>query len=216
MGKVMGRNFKPAAAGFTLVELLVVVAIVLIIVSGIVTVGGTVRTQGKIHNTESTIQMLESALTEYINYKKTSYPGSCGDVDYSFVTLENLTGVSVGSGYPVDHALGSPNWGTFGGSDLNRLLAARSSIEILYYWLDAVPDCQKYLSRIAEEFKTNEDGDSLGVNDVLVPLIEINDAWQRPIRYKVLSGEDFPELISAGPDGLFYTADDIISTEMQL
>ncbi|MBN2376727.1 MAG: prepilin-type N-terminal cleavage/methylation domain-containing protein [Sedimentisphaerales bacterium] len=214
MGKVLGRKFKLAAAGFTLVELLVVVAIVLIIVSGIVTVGGTVRTQAKIRNTESTIRLLESALTEYNNYKS-SFPPGCGDEQYDFVTIvQDRTGYF---GEEGDHAIAPDTWGTFAGVDLNRLLAARASVEILYFFLDQVPDCQKYLSRIAEEYKTNEDGDSLKVNDVFVPLIEVNDAWQRPIRYKVfLTGEDFPELISAGPDGLFYTADDIISTEMQL
>ena len=215
MGKVLDRKFKAAAAGFTLVELLVVVAIVLIIVSGIVTVGGTVRTQGKIRNTESTIRLLESALTDYHNYKKSGFPGSCGE-DFSFATLEIITGYG---GNPVNHALGSPNWdgwGSLGVVDQNRLLAARSSIEILYFMLDTVPDCQKYLSRIAEDFKTNEDGDFLDVNNDAVPLIEVNDAWQRPLRYKTISGEDFPELISAGPDGRFNTVDDIISTEMQL
>ncbi len=223
MGKVLVRKFNAAAAGFTLIELLVVVAIVLIIVSGIVTVGGAMRTQAKIQNTESTIRMLESALTDYHNYKS-GFPGSCGELNIIFDIVETQTGFAVGSGNPGTHATAPDAWGSFVGNDLNRLLAARASIEILYFMLDQVPDCQRYLAKISEEFKTNEDNDSLIVHqgsdpskDMLVPLIEVNDAWQRPIRYETFSsGEDFPELISAGPDGLFNTADDIISTEIQL
>ena len=219
MGKVLDRKFKAAAAGFTLVELLVVVAIVLIIVSGIVTVGGTVRTQAKIRNTESTIRMLESALTEYNNYKKIGFPPSCGDKWFAdLLLIIDPSGVLTGNagGHDTVPSSGWEDWSLLGVGDQDNLLTARSSIEILYFMLDRVPDCQKYLSRIAEEFKTNEDGDFLVVNNDAVSLIEVNDAWQRPIRYETLAGENFPELISAGPDGLFITADDIISTEMQL
>ena len=45
-------------------------------------------------------------------------------------------------------------------------------------------------------------------------LIEVNDAWGHPISYQTQGAGNFPLLRSAGPDGIFGNADDILSSEM--
>jgi len=57
--------------------------------------------------------------------------------------------------------------------------------------LYTVPDCRKILETI---------GYSQGA---------ISDPWGRPLRYRYAPGDNFPELISAGPDIRYGTADDI-------
>ena len=41
------------------------------------------------------------------------------------------------------------------------------------------------------------------------PVPEIYDPWGTPLDYRYVAGENFPELISAGPDRRFGTPDDI-------
>jgi hypothetical protein len=38
---------------------------------------------------------------------------------------------------------------------------------------------------------------------------EIYDPWGTVLDYRYLAGDNFPELVSAGPDKIFGTADDI-------
>jgi prepilin-type N-terminal cleavage/methylation domain-containing protein len=76
--------------------------------------------------------------------------------------------------------------------------------ELLYRELYSVPDSRKVLDKIR---------DSLIKNDVdtgaVPPVPEIYDPWGTILDYRYAAGENFPELVSAGPDKIFGTADDI-------
>jgi prepilin-type N-terminal cleavage/methylation domain-containing protein len=76
--------------------------------------------------------------------------------------------------------------------------------ELLYRELYSVPDSRKVLDKIR---------DSLIKNDVdtgiVPPVPEIYDPWGTILDYRYVAGENFPELVSAGPDKIFGTADDI-------
>jgi prepilin-type N-terminal cleavage/methylation domain-containing protein len=76
--------------------------------------------------------------------------------------------------------------------------------ELLYQELYSVPDSRKVLDKIQ---------DSLIKDDVdtgkVPPVPEIYDPWGSILDYRYATGENFPELVSAGPDKIFGTADDI-------
>ena len=191
--------------GFSLIELLVVIAIIVIVIAGMVTVGAHVRTKAQIQTTETTIGLLVSALTLYEDseggYPDVTYPGDLyppGDVtigthgDFIWDDAEDLTATEQGD-----------------------RIDALASIEGLYYWLDQVPDCREILANLPETATANDDGDAVFVDGRTKSLIEVNDAWGGPIWYEpgVSGSGNFPVLTSAGPDGVFGTADDIISSE---
>ncbi|MBN1765612.1 MAG: hypothetical protein JW860_10170, partial [Sedimentisphaerales bacterium] len=95
------------------------------------------------------------------------------------------------------------------------------SSEILYIYLDTVPDCREIISKLPDRATSNKDNEGGGDyvdldNDgqLDVALIEVIDAWGNPIWYRWQGFGNFPELISAGPDGIFGNADDIRSTEL--
>jgi len=74
--------------------------------------------------------------------------------------------------------------------------------EYLYNELALIPESRKILEKISDSFLKNEYG------TVETPA-EIYDPWGMALDYRYVAGDNFPELISAGPDKIFGTADDI-------
>lgn len=104
-------------------------------------------------------------------------------------------------------------WDDDAGSD--DIWMAQSNIELLYFELEDVPDCRKILNRIPADVMANADNDSVRLaGGEERPLIEVNDAWGHPISYQTQGAGNFPLLRSAGKDGIFENADDILSSEM--
>lgn len=78
--------------------------------------------------------------------------------------------------------------------------------EFLYRELSSVPDSRKILEKIRDSsMKDNVD------TGAVPPIPEIYDPWGTTLDYRYLTGDNFPELISAGPDRIFNTPDDIKS-----
>jgi len=83
---------------------------------------------------------------------------------------------------------------------------AAAHSEYLYSELNSVPDSRSILEKINSSLIENKyaaAGMPLGTGP------EIYDPWQTPLDYRYTPGENFPVLISAGPDKKFGTADDI-------
>lgn len=93
-------------------------------------------------------------------------------------------------------------------------IGARASIEFLYCILSDFDECRVFLNKLPDSATANDDGDSIEIAGEQKPLIEVQDAWGHPILYLALGAGNFPRLISAGPDGMFDTADDVISSEL--
>lgn len=210
--------------GFTLVEMLVVMAIIAILIGAMVKIAGHVYDNAKKQNTQNTIQLLVAALHEYENFH------SQGRRNFAF-PLEPYDVY-----YTNDPALG--DWNTFWPNttaidvnivntnshftvvwddnvNLGSMRKALANIEFLYLFLDDVPDCRKILNRIPTDVTANADNDSVVLaGGEEKPLIEVNDAWGHPISYQTQGAGNFPLLRSAGKDGIFENADDILSSEM--
>jgi prepilin-type N-terminal cleavage/methylation domain-containing protein len=147
--------------GVTLVEILVVVAIIALLASMVIGIASRIDNQSKERCLESTFALLESALQEYHDYTG-KFPEQ---------PEKNFTNVLVHSEY-------------------------------LYKELHLIPESRKILEKITNSLLKNEFGAAE------TPL-EIYDPWGMALDYKYVPGDNFPELVSAGPDKIFGTADDI-------
>jgi len=213
--------------GFTLVELLVVIGIIMILITGMIKVAQSVQVKAKIKNTKSTISLLCAVLEEYRDVRNTggnfSFPnGNPADLVNA---LRAYLGVLWTASDLTGHLLPSPKWKDWEyllekGKGDERLLA-RASIEFLYLCLESVPECRAMLNRLGSDVTSNDDNDWIGEQVTPVapirqqrPLMEVNDARGHPLRYQWQGEGIFPLISSSGEDGIFDTADDIISSEL--
>ncbi|MFQ6034835.1 MAG: type II secretion system protein [Sedimentisphaerales bacterium] len=73
----------------------------------------------------------------------------------------------------------------------------------LYGQLHSTPSSRKILEKISDSLIKN--------NPDAANMPQIYDPWGTVLEYRYVPGNNFPELISAGPDKVFDTADDISS-----
>lgn len=145
----------------TLVEILVVVAIIAMLATIVIGIASRINDQSKEKGLESTFTVLESALQEYCE-----------------------------------------GTGKFPEQPEKNFANALMHSEYLYRELDLMPESRKILGRITESLVKNEYG-------TIDTPPEIYDPWGIVIDYIYFAGDNFPELVSAGPDKNFGTADDI-------
>ena len=151
--------------GVTLVEILVVVAIIAILATMVIGIAARISDQSKERGLESTFTLLESALQEY-----------------------------------------SEGTGKFPEQPEKNFANALIHSEYLYRELNLMPESRKILERITESLLKNEYG-------TIDTPPEIYDPWGMVMDYIYVPGDNFPELISAGPDKIFGTADDISNNQ---
>ena len=147
--------------GITLVEILVVVAIIAILATMSIGIASRISDQSKERGLESTFLLLESALQEY-------HEGT----------------------------------GKFPEQPEKNFANAVIHSEYIYRELDLIPESRKILERIPKALVKNEYG-------TVDTQPEIYDPWGIVMDYIYVPGDNFPEFISAGPDKIFGTTDDI-------
>lgn len=208
----------------TLVEMVIVIAVIGLLVSMVVGISIRIDNQSKEKLTADTISILTAAIEQFgdyqYQYKSPDYTGldfplDCNDfVDAEFTqTLEKALGFAAGSIIISD------------GTHLNEY----SGSEALYFFLNMIPECRKTLDRIDESLITNrdEDGNRMKIFvDKEYSLLRIIDPWGKTLRYDYYrsdpstfepyynSKRNFPVIISAGPDRNFDTDDDITNRNM--
>ena len=213
---------RPSRA-FTLVEMMVAIAVAVIVVSMVVMSGKVIRTNVQIRTTKATVQVMVNALQEYkggvknanntevFTYAFPPWDRNSLQFSYSYLLskLLEMGFILVSPGSTGSH-------GSYWGGDL-KLERAQARIEFLYYCLDDVPASQSILDRLPDSKRVNADGDSVIAGDGTgsKPLMEVIDAWKIPLDYRWQGVGNFPLVISAGPDQQFDTADDILSSELQ-
>ena len=92
--------------------------------------------------------------------------------------------------------------GDFPGQPVKDFTNAAAHSEYLYAELYSIPGSRKVLEQISDSLIENK----FGTAD---SPAEIYDPWSTALEYRYAPGDNFPELISAGPDAIFDNTDDI-------
>jgi len=203
-------------AGFTLIEILVVVAIIMLLTAGMVKVAQNVRTRAQERVTKGTVSLLVSALGEYKNFhdRGSGFEFPIEPADFPFADL--IPAIEACLDITITTDPGQHDTFTWKDDvDLVDMRWALATIEFLYCVMEDVPGCKAILEKLPVDVAVNDDNDSVIIRGQAKPLLEVNDAWGHPLWYRCrdLGAGNFPAIVSAGPDGLFETADDIVSTE---
>jgi len=212
--------------GFTTVELLTVVAILAILAGAILGAAKYVRTRAYERLAASTISVMVTAIEQYHNDNK-EFPFITEwvitqDPEEPFVfydpggTRDLVDTIAAKTGVAFVQLTG------ISGEDAGL---KEASIETLYFFLSRSPNSSKILGAVSGNFLTNKNGSNaeiklnFGSNSEFktVPMIRVLDPWGNPFRYRYLAGNNFPVIISAGPDRKFsppYDNDNISSADM--
>jgi prepilin-type N-terminal cleavage/methylation domain-containing protein len=210
--------------GVTLVEILVVVAIIAILVTMVIGIAARIDTQGKERLTENTIALLTAALGEFGDYGYSysnpsdanfKFPLDCNG--FSDTDLKNELQTALGTIVLIGGGTHDANY---------------SGNEAMYFFLSRVPESKKALDKIDKSLITGKDENkqdmTVTVGGQLYPLFRVIDSWGKTLRYSYYdngkegsspsepdpgSPRAFPVITSAGPDKEFGTADDITSRD---
>jgi prepilin-type N-terminal cleavage/methylation domain-containing protein len=204
-------NWKLPRPGFTLMEVLVTLAVVLILISTLMGVGSRVKERAAIGLTKGMLETLTTALEQYYSDfgtfpfdTDTSVPED-GVLDaYLTADLQNDLKGLVSSGLLEEQDGSSP-----------PVTISTASSASLFWFLDRNPASRAIVEDVPQRLMTNKDANgtavkiNIGGKDYDLP--RYIDPWKTSIRYVYLPGTAIPVLTSAGPDKIFDTPDDITS-----
>ncbi|MFA5239599.1 MAG: prepilin-type N-terminal cleavage/methylation domain-containing protein [Phycisphaerae bacterium] len=217
--------------GVTLIEILVVVVIIAILAAMVIGIASRIEIQGKDRVIKNTLELLDAALGEFGDYgynfkgsySQLKFPPDCNgfletNLEAAFQDALGATSTPIDGGTHDD-----PNY---------------SGSEVMYFFLDRVPESKKILDKIGESLITQKgsNGSDMEItvnpgaaDEKKYPLLRVIDPWGKTLRYSYYrntqaettpssepeqdSPRTFPVIISAGPDGVFGTDDDIKSRE---
>ena len=204
---------KPGSlkSGFTLIEMLMVVAIIAVLVSMVVGVTKRIDDQRKERLCQSTIVLLGNALEQFrdfgYEYKNNDYAGLTFPLDcnnYDIITPsfpypnvpDTLQDALYSAPLPTITISGGAHDATFSGS------------EALYFILSQVPDCRTTLDKIDKSLLTNNGTDGNPINITIgtlpvMPFTRIIDPWGKTLRYDYCP--EYRDYILAYPAGNWST-----------
>jgi len=201
-------------AGVTLMEIMIVVAIVALLATMVISFAARIDNQGKERLTKNTFALLDAALGEFRDYRY-CYEGQYSDFKFPLDcsgfgadklegTLEKALGLNPGDVVISGGVHDDPNY---------------SGSEALYFFLSRVPESRKTLDKIDASLIVS-DGVII-IDNKKYTLRRIIDPWGETLRYdyydetksspKPDEARNFPVISSAGPDGIFGNDDDITS-----
>ncbi len=221
--------------GVTLVEILIVVAVIAILTTMVVGIATRISNQSKEQLTKNTFALLNAALGQFRDYeynykvpiaapaperdfyRSLDFPLDCNGFDQAGLeaALGNALGLAPGSVSIIPPGVLH---------DLNY-----SGSEVLYFFLSRVPASRQTLDEIDESLITNLSVDKQPMDiqidfpggPKLFPLVRVIDPWGTTLHYDYynemiippdpFTKRNFPVIISAGPDRIFDTGDDITS-----
>jgi len=149
--------------GVTLIEMVIVVAIIALLATMVVRIVSRIDNQAKEKGLENIFALLDSALQKYHEYT-----------------------------------------GNFPEQAEKDFAKAPAHSEYFYKELQSIPTSRQVLEKISDSLLEDKWGGA-GTPP------EIYDPWGTALDYRYVGGDNFPELISAGPDKIFDTSDDMSS-----
>jgi len=201
-------------SGFTLIEMMLVLAIVVLLVSMIVGIAKRVDDQGKERLCRDTIALIGNALEQFRdfgyvyknpNFAGLTFPLDCnGFIEASLVIDFNA---ELGTGTCPALICSPPAHNQ-----------QNSGSEALYLFLSQVPNCRKTIDKIDKSLIASTG--TINIDCIDRPLTRFIDPWGTALRYRYYevdggmvpipaTKKTFPVITSAGPDKTFDTSDDI-------
>ena len=202
--------------GLTLIEMLIVIAVIAILAGMLIGIAGRIDNQGKERLMENTFGLLDAALWQFADYgydykdadfKGLDFPIDCNDFDGPKLVNELEKALDATVTINCNHNQ------DFSGSGA------------MYFFLSRVPESRKTLDKIDKSLVTNEDTSRnsiiINIDGTDYSLTRVIDPWGETLRYDYYdetetnlddrdkSKRNFPVITSAGPDRKFGTADDI-------
>jgi prepilin-type N-terminal cleavage/methylation domain-containing protein len=210
--------------GFTVIEIIVTVAIIVIFIAIIAGIARRVENQNRARLCRTELALIDNALERFrdfgYEYKGIysglgfTFPLDCNDdADNKGILITTLQVELAPSAVSL-----SPN------HDAND-----SGSEGLYFYLSQVPDCRTTIDKIDKTLVTNLDKSrnpimiTIGTNTI--PLMRFIDPWGTTLNYDyydefgvpfgslAATKKTFPVITSAGPDKQFGTDDDIFNRQ---
>lgn len=229
------KSYSRNKTGVTLVEILIVVAVIAILTTMVVGIATRISNQSKEQLTKNTFALLNAALGQFRDYGYNYNPVTPDPAERDFYRgLDfplDCNGLDVVAALPIPslqetlcNALGLPpgSVSISGGvhDDPNY-----SGSEALYFFLSRVPASRQTLDKIDDSLITNEGFGKQPMNITIgvkmYPLLRIIDPWGTTLHYDYynemiippdpFTKRNFPLITSAGPDRIFRTGDDITS-----
>jgi len=210
-------------AGFTLLEMLIVIAVIAVLALITINISRRIENQSKERLTENTIAIINAALTQFKdygyeyhdpNYRAFVFPLDCNG--FNEAELVGTLQSAMGTVNIIDGIIPA-------GDHQNEY----SGCEAMYYLLSNIPACRETLDKIDKSLITGQNM-IITIGGISRPLLRIIDPWKTTLRYDYYderplpltkpqfdnmkdSRRTFPVIISAGPDKIFGTTDDIRS-----
>ncbi|MGV6813454.1 MAG: type II secretion system protein [Phycisphaerales bacterium] len=159
-------------AGFTLLEILVVISIIALLVGISAMVGTAVINSGKNKSTQGILQSLDEALAAYMD-QKGDIPPALVEVPYAKLpsAIKAQMPGSVSAFYPAIDGRGMEN--------LADELTMVNSVALFIQSASVVPASQEVINSISPKYVQNYSAD-----ETVQPfLLTVFDAWGNPIRY---------------------------------
>jgi len=228
--------------GFTLIEMLIVVAVIVILASIVLTVATRIESQAKEALAEGTIAIVTSALESFADYGYEYYdnPAYTAEEREFYLELDfppDCNGFSVPElQAELGNVLGQTVSISGGVHD-----SSYSGCEAMYFFLARVPESRQVLEKLDSSLVTNADESGAPIEITTgqmttYPLNRVVDPWGNALKYDYYEEypplppprtpaqvqrmgqtvKNFPVVTSAGPDGVFGTPDDISSRGLRL
>ena len=209
-------------SGFSLLEMVVVVATILILAGALLGVGKYIKIRAEIDLTKSELEVLVTALQQYYtDWEAFPFVTDIDDDGDSF-TDENSNGIFDDADTPDydETVLEDPVAGLNGtvapGDAIDNLDIAAASSAAMFYFLDKNPNSRKIAEALSDSLISNKDASGTAIEFTFatgetIGLPRFVDVWGNSLRYEYLPDTAFPILTSAGPDMKFGTPDDLIS-----
>ena len=222
----MAKKTLKHAGGFTLVELLVTLAVVLILISAVSRMGQYVRTRSSIQLTQSALAVIETALQQYYDDFGNKFPFSTDTFPLPTVA-DPAGGDGVSDPYRLSPELRNDLGAALGitvvvnavdllekdGKGFDQPFASSAG---LFWFLYRSANSRQIIDAVTSSLvavkhpQETQQKLTATVGGVVYDLPRFIDPWGMSLRYAYAPKADtFPKVLSAGPDKVFGTPDDI-------
>ena len=200
--------------GFSTVELLTVIAILIVLASALLKIAKGVRTQAEERLANGQIDIIVTALQLYYDDETPpQFPFTADPLPANFEEDPANPGQDNDPCY-TEAELKADIGYTSISSLVNQDEYASS--EALFYFLDNSANSSRIIDQMSATLISNKDQSGITLEMTIggqpISLVRFIDPWGKSLRYTYVVGNAFPVIESAGVDGKFYTSGDNITS----